>query len=365
MFGIDRRLVQNFDWTLLALVLLLATLGIVNLISATAGGEGLSDTVRRQLISLGLGLLVAAFVAAVDYRHLERLALPVFVVALGLLALTLVIAPVTRGSQSWLFGGRIQPSELAKIALVLALARYFQRYPPGETRRLRDLLWPAGIIAMPVGLIVAQRDMGVALLTLLIGGTYLALVRIPWRAWAGVAMLGVAAFAALWTFALAPYQKERILGVIDPGRDPLASGYQANQSRIAIGSGGLLGTGYMEGTQTQLRFLPTQHTDFAFSVVAEEWGFVGSSVVLVLYGSLLFWGLVVARSSKDEFGALLAIGVVGCLFWPATLNVAMVLGLAPVIGVPLPLFSYGGSALVVTLALTGLLMNVSMRRYVF
>ena len=175
----------------------------------------------------------------------------------------------------------------------------------------------------------------------------------------------LASLAALWTFALAPYQKERIQGVVDPSRDPLASGYQANQSRIAVGSGGLFGTGYMEGTQTQLRFLPTQHTDFAFSVVAEEWGFAGSSLVLTLYGTLLFWGLVVARSSKDEFGALLAIGVVGCLFWPAALNVAMVLGLAPVIGVPLPLFSYGGSALVTTLALIGLLMNVSMRRYVF
>jgi rod shape determining protein RodA len=207
--------------------------------------------------------------------------------------------------------------------------------------------------------------MGVALLTLLIGGTYLALVNIPWRAWFGVAVLALAALAALWTFGLAPYHKERILGVLDPGRDPLASGYQANQSRIAVGSGGLLGTGYMKGTQTQLRFLPTQHTDFAFSVVAEEWGFVGSSVVLGLYATLLLWGLVVARSSKDEFGALLAIGVVGCLFWPAVLNVAMVLGLAPVIGVPLPLFSYGGSALVVTLCLVGLLLNVSMRRYVF
>jgi rod shape determining protein RodA len=229
---------------------------------------------------------------------------------------------------------------------------------------LRDLFWPGVLLGLPVGLIVLQRDMGVALLTLLIGATYLPLVRIPWKIWALLAALAQAAHAAHWTIALAP-QKERIMAVVDPGRDPLASGYQVNQSRIAIGSGGLLGTGYMEGTQTQLRFLPTQHTDFAFSVVAEEWGFVGSAVVLGLYATLLFWGLVIARSSKDDFGALLAIGVVGCLFWPAVLNVAMVLGLAPVIGVPLPLFSYGGSALVTTLAAIGLLMNVSMRRYVF
>jgi rod shape determining protein RodA len=145
----------------------------------------------------------------------------------------------------------------------------------------------------------------------------------------------------------------------------LASGYQVNQSRIAVGSGGLLGKGYREGTQTQLRFLPTQHTDFAFSVWAEEWGFVGSVGMLGVYAFLLIWGLVVARNAKDPFGALLAIGVVGTLFWPAVLNVGMVLGLAPVIGVPLPFISYGGSALVVTMVSIGLLLNVSLRRWVF
>jgi rod shape determining protein RodA len=365
MLGIDRRSIQNFDWTLLGLVILLAGAGLVNLYSATGSPDGLSDEMRRQLLSFGLGAIAAVLCTTIDYRHFERFALPAFGLALALIAVTLVVAPITRGSQSWLFGGRVQPSELAKVTLVLALARYFQRYPPGQTTRLRDLVWPGAIIALPVGLILAQRDMGVALLTLLIGGTYLFLVRIPWRAWLGVAALGVAALVALWSFALAPYQKERILGVVDPGRDPLASGYQVTQSRIAIGSGGLFGTGYRDGTQTQLRFLPTQHTDFAFSVLAEEWGFVGSCAVLTLYATLLVWGLVVARSSKDEFGALLAIGVVGCLFWPAVLNIAMVIGLAPVIGVPLPLFSYGGSALVVSFALLGLLMNVSMRRYVF
>jgi rod shape determining protein RodA len=365
MLGIDRRSVQNFDWTLLALIALLSAAGLVNLYSATWTSDGLSDEMRRQLISFGIGAVAAGICTAVDYRHFERFALPAFAGVLSVIAITMVIAPNVGGSQSWLFGGRVQPSELAKVGLVLALARYFQRYPPSQTTRLRDLARPGAIIALPVGLIIGQHDMGVALLTLLIGGTYLFLVRIPWRAWFAVGVAGVAALVALWTFALAPYQKERILAVADPGRDPLASGYQVTQSRIAIGSGGLLGTGYREGTQTQLRFLPTQHTDFAFSVLAEEWGFVGSCATLAVYATLLIWGLVVARSSKDEFGALLAIGVVGCLFWPAVLNIAMVVGLAPVIGVPLPLFSYGGSALVVTFALLGLLMNVSMRRYVF
>ena len=152
-------------------------------------------------------------------------AFPIFGVALGLLLLTLVIAPITRGSQSWLFGGRVQPAEIAKLALVLALARYFHRNPPGETRRLRELIPPGLIAALPVGLIAAQRDLGVALLTLLVASTYLFFVRIPWRAWLGVAVLAAAALGALWQFGLADYQKERILGVVDPGRDPLASGY--------------------------------------------------------------------------------------------------------------------------------------------
>jgi rod shape determining protein RodA len=365
LFEIDRRLLQNFDWMLLLLVTAIVAAGIVNLASATHVGDELTENMRRQLFSLGIGGVALVLALVIDYRRFERLALPLFAICIALLAATLVFAPVTRGSQSWIFGGRLQPSELAKLGLILALARYFHRNPPGEIRRLRELARPCLIATLPVGLVVLQRDMGVALLTLLIGSTYLAFTRIPWRSWIGVAVIGVATLISLWMFVLEPYQQRRILDVIDPGRDPLSSGYQAIQSRIAIGSGGLFGTGYRAGTQTQLRFLPTQHTDFAFSVLAEEWGFVGSCAVLLLYMTLLLWGLRVARNSKDTFGAMLAVGLVGAVFWPVVLNIGMVLGLAPVIGVPLPLFSYGGSALVTSLVGIGLLMNVSMRRYVF
>jgi rod shape determining protein RodA len=365
LFGIDRRLLQNFDWVLLVLVVILLGMGIVNLNSATHAVSGLAEEVRRQLLAIAVGSAAFFLTMAIDYRHYERLALPLFGVCVALLVATLIFAPVTRGSQSWLFGGRLQPSEFAKIGLILALARYFQRNPPATVRSLSDLMRPVAILALPVALIVMQRDMGVALLTLLIGSTYFAFVRVPWRTWVGVGAVGIAALISLWMYGLQPYQQRRILDVIDPGRDPLASGYQAIQSRIAVGSGGLFGSGYLEGSQTQLRFLPTQHTDFIFSVLAEEWGFLGSVAVLLVYGALLLWGLVIARRSKDGFGAMLAIGVVGVLFWPAALNIAMVLGLAPVIGVPLPLFSYGGSALLTSLIALGLLMNVSMRRYVF
>jgi len=367
MLGIDRRTVQNFDWVLFGLVGTLIACGLVNLTSASHAGDDLllSATVRRQISAVGLGALAIAVIVAVDYRHVERFATAIYGGVIALLVATLFLADETRGARAWLFGGRFQPSELAKIAMVIALARWFQRNPPSEITSLAQLLPAAGIAAVPVGLILLQKDMGVALLTLLVALTYLPLVRVRLRAWGVVAALGVVALAALWTFGLKDYQQKRILDFVDPSRDPLSSGYQAMQSRIAVGSGGLTGKGWMEGTQTQLRFLPTQHTDFAYSVLAEEWGFAGSAGVLALYLSMLLWGLWIARNARDGFGAMLAIGLVGVLFWPAVINVAMVLGLAPVIGVPLPLFSYGGSAMVSACVTLGLLLSISMRRYVF
>jgi rod shape determining protein RodA len=369
MARIERRTAQHYEWWLLGLVCLLIGLGLVNLMSAThAGAEGmLSPNVARQLAAVGIGAALLAISMFFDYRQLERWGWFVYAGALLLLASTLILAPVTRGNQSWLVFGplRLQPAELAKLGMIVALARWFHRNPPATIRRLRDLWRPGVILAVPVGLIILQRDLGVAVLTLLIGCTYLLFVRIPTRAWLAVGGVALAVLAAVWLFGLEPYQKSRILDVVDPGRDPLASGYQANQSRIAIGSGGLLGKGYMEGTQTQLRFLPTQHTDFIFSVLAEEWGLAGASTVLALYLLLLLWGLFIARGSKDRFGALLAVGIVGMLFWPTVVNLAMVLGLGPVIGVPFPFLSYGGSAMMTSLLAVGLLLNVSLRRYMF
>ena len=369
MARIDRGLLQNFDWGLLLLSLCLLAMGMANLVSAThaEASSWLSPAVRRQLTALALGSVVFVVALVVDYRHLERFAPLLYGLGLALLVATLWVGQTISGNQSWLVFGplRLQPAELAKISMVVMLARYFHRHPLGQIQRLRDLFIPGLFVAVPVAIIVAQRDLGVALLTLLIGLTYLPLTNIPSRAWIAVALSGLAVLAAIWMLALEPYQKDRILDVMNPGRDPLASGYQANQSRIAVGSGGLVGKGYMEGTQTQLRFLPTQHTDFVFSVLAEEWGLLGATAALVLYAALLLWGLLIARGSKDGFGALVAVGIVGTLFWPAAINIAMVLGLGPVIGVPLPLFSYGGSALVAALISLGLLLNVSMRRYMF
>jgi len=365
--GIERRVWRDFDWPLFCLMFALIAMGLGNLVSAThAGSVGvLSTEVERQLVALAIGVVGLVCAVVLDLRRLERLALPIYFASCLLVASTLVLAPMHRGSRSWLMYGpiRLQPSEFTKVGLVLAMAWLFVRWPPTSITRLRDLWRPGLVIALPVGLIIAQRDMGVAVLTLLVGATYLPFVRIPWRAWALVAGLGIATVVGMWFFVLAEYQRSRVLDFLEPGRDPLASGYQVIQSRIAIGSGGVFGKGWMEGTQTQLRFLPTQHTDFIFSVIAEEWGFVGSAVVLGLYLTLLLWGVQVARRSRDPFGAYLAVGVVGIFFWPATINVAMVLGLFPVIGVALPLFSYGGSAMMASLVALGFLLNVSMRRF--
>lgn len=363
---VDRRRGQHFDWILAFIVVLLMSMGLVNLVSAAASGvEGGSDIVSRQMMVMGLCVFVIGLVVLIDYRHYDRFAYVLYGGCIGLLLLTLAIAEETRGARAWLFSGRFQPSEVAKIGMVIALAHYFGRTPPSSIRRLRDLLMPGLIIAIPVGLIVAQKDLGVAVLTLLIGLTFLPLVHVPLRAWFSMALLAAVGLVALWQYGLKGYQQERILGFLDPSRDPLSSGYQQMQSKIAVGSGGLFGTGWQEGTQTQLRFLPTQHTDFAFSVLAEEWGFLGSALTLGVYAAMLLWGLLIARNSKDTFGSVLAIGLVGTLLWPAAINVAMVLGLAPVIGVPMPLFSYGGSALLSAAISIGLLLNISMRRYVF
>jgi rod shape determining protein RodA len=304
---------------------------------------------------------------AIDYRHLERGALSFYVVTLALLVAVLIVAPVIKGSQRWiLFGvGRLQPSELAKLTLVIVLARILYKRTSTSDMRLRELVVPALLVAIPIALVLRQPDLGTAMLLALLAATYLLFsrVRLGTLVWMGVG--GLAAAGGAWFFYLHDYQKARLLTFLDPEGDPLGAAYHAIQSQIAVGSGGLLGKGFLRGSQSQLDFLPEQQTDFVFSVLAEEWGFVGGMLVLGLYLALFVRGLLIARASKDLFGSYLAIGVVAMLFWPCVINLAMVLGLAPVVGIALPLLSYGGSALITSMVGIGLLMNISMRRYVF
>jgi rod shape determining protein RodA len=362
----DRRLVQNFDWVLLVLVMLICGIGIVNLYSAGYNQTGVTPLYVKQLywLAVGLGLLVVTLVY--DYRHLEKLSLPLYIISILLLVGVMYGGKMVSGSRRWLAMGPLsfQPAELAKIAIILVLATYFSQRPRLEALRLQDLIIPLVLVIIPVGLIIKQPDLGSAILLALVAASMILFVGVRWRILVGSALSMVMLSPLIWHF-LKDYQRQRVLTFLDPGRDPLGAGYHILQSMIAVGSGQFWGKGFLQGTQSQLYFLPEQHTDFVFSVFAEEWGFVGSVVLLLLFIGLVFWGLWVARNCKDRFGHLLAVGVTALIFWQVFINLCMVTGFLPVVGIPLPLFSYGGSSLITTLLGVGFLLNIRMRRYLF
>jgi rod shape determining protein RodA len=362
----DRRLVQNFDWLLLALILLIAGIGIVNLYSAgfNRTPEGVTPVYLKQIYWLLVGLWILFLTLVIDYHHLEKLAYPLYILSIALLIAVMFAGKTVSGSKRWLVLGPIsfQPSELVKIALILVLARHFHRLSPQGPLRFKDILFPLVLILIPAALIAKQPDLGSAILVTLAGGSMILLVGVHWRTLLTGVIILVSAIPAAWPF-LKEYQQQRVRTFLDPERDPLGSGYHIIQSKIAVGSGQFWGKGFLQGTQSQLHFLPEQHTDFVFSVFAEEWGFVGSAAVVLLYLGLSLWGLLIARNCKERFGQLLALGVTALLFWQVFINLCMVTGLLPVVGIPLPLFSYGGSSLITTMLALGLLLNLRMRRF--
>jgi rod shape determining protein RodA len=369
MQGIDRRLIQNFEWPLFTMAVLVSGIGIVNLISASPEqtATGLPDTALRQLVWLGIGVALMFATLVPDYRRLERLALPFYAVVVVLLGAVLVSGRIVNGSQRWIDLGpfNLQPSELAKLAMILLFARMLARRSASVPIGLRDLIVPGILIAIPAALIVKQPDLGTTLVVCIVSASFLVIARVHVVSFVLLALFGLGAAAVGWFFFLHDYQKERVFTFLNPERDPLGAAYHAIQSQIAVGSGGLFGKGFGQGSQSQLDFLPEQQTDFVFSVLGEEWGFVGVAVVLLLYLGILLRGLMIAHSSKDLFGTYLALGVVALFFWAGAINIGMVIGVLPVVGVPLPMLSYGGSALLTCMAALGLLMNVSMRRYIF
>ena len=245
------------------------------------------------------------------------------------------------------------------------LARYFNQRPSLTVLRSRNLLIPLALVLAPVALIVKQPDLGSSILVALVAGSMILFVGVSWRTLAVGSLTLVLSTPLIWHF-LKDYQKQRVLTFLDPEKDPLGAGYHIIQSMIAVGSGQFWGKGFLQGTQSQLHFLPEQHTDFVFSVFAEEWGFVGSAVLVLLYlrpGTL--WAVQLSRSCKERFGQLLALGVAALIFWQVFINLCMVTGLLPVVGIPLPLFSYGGSSLITTLFGVGILLNLRMRSFLF
>jgi len=363
----DRRLVQNFDWLLLVLVFLITAMGLVNLYSAgfnRAGGGTPLYIKQLYWLAVGLGLMVLTMLY--DYRHLEKMGYPAYLLSIILLVAVMVAGKMVSGSRRWLPLGpfAFQPSELAKIAIILVLATYFTRRPRLEKMRLRELLVPGVLVLIPVGLIIRQPDLGSGILVSLVAASMILFVGVYWRTLASLALTMALASPLVWSL-LKDYQRQRVLTFLNPEQDPLGAGYHIIQSMIAVGSGQFWGKGFLQGTQSQLYFLPEQHTDFVFSVFAEEWGFVGSLVLLLLFCGLALWGLQVARDCKERYGQLLALGVTALIFWQMFINLCMVTGFMPVVGIPLPLFSYGGSSLITTLLGVGFLLNIRMRRYLF
>jgi rod shape determining protein RodA len=361
---LQRRWLDSLDVPSLATALALTGFGLLAIASATAGDPAKVDLWKTQLLWIGMSCFVLAVVVGVDYRLWAEFSPVLYALSSLLLVLTLFFGVEVGGNRSWLAFGpfRFQPSELAKWTTCLMLGTYLAERVRGGLRPGQALVM-GGIAGLPMGLVARQPDMGTAITFVPIYLAALLLGGLRWRWIVGVLVLA-AILAPIGWGQLKDYQKERILTVFDPERDPSGVGYQARQSKIAIGSGGLVGKGIFAGTQSRLNFLPAQHTDFVLAVLAEELGFLGVATILGLYFYLLHRGVVAARSSRDRLGTYLSLLVVSWFTGQIAVNVGMVLGLLPTIGVPLPLLSYGGTAMIAVMAGIGILVGVRTRRFV-
>jgi rod shape determining protein RodA len=365
--GIGRRSLtladklRSIQWGLVLLIALIAGIGFAMLYSAANGD--FQPWAARQMVRFAIVMVAVIAAALIDVRYWFRGAYWIYAVALALVVAVDLRGIVGMGAQRWIGIGamQLQPSEIMKIALVLALARYFHCLPPENIGRLRYLIMPALMVAVPVLLVLKQPDLGTAMMLLAAGGVlfFLAGVRV-WMFAAGAAA-ALAAVPLAWSM-LRDYQKSRLYTFLDPERDPLGAGYHILQSKIALGSGGLFGKGFLQGTQSHLSFLPEKQTDFIFTMIAEEFGLIGGLVLLALYVLVLVYAFAIALRSRSQFGQLLALGIATNFFLYAFINTAMVVGLIPVVGVPLPLISYGGTAMIAVLLGFGLLMNIGIHR---
>ncbi|NSW87221.1 MAG: rod shape-determining protein RodA [Syntrophobacteraceae bacterium] len=366
----DRRLIENFDWSIIWVLLGIIAIGLLSVYSALymqIQSNPTHNLFVKQLMWLAVGFAVMFATLFIDYQQLRVISTWLYVLVLLLLVAVLVVGKEVNGARRWLdLGGvQFQPSELMKIVIVIYLAGVFSSQDVSAYPSLKKLLLPVASLVAPVLLILAQPDLGTAICVVTIAGTMIFFMGIRWKYIVGF-VLGVVPFIyPVWEHVLKPYQKKRILILLRPDLDPLGAGYHIRQSKIAIGSGMVWGKGFLNGTQSKLHFLPEKHTDFIFSVWAEEWGFVGCAVLLFLFVLLIMLALRVVRRSKDRYGSLLVVGMTALILWQVVINVGMVIGLLPVVGITLPFVSYGGSSLITLCFAIGMIENVSMRRYVF
>lgn len=351
----------NLSWPLMAVIALLGLIGVAMQYSAAGGAW--QPWAMSQLSKLLLGWVLFALILITPIRWIMRLSYPFYLLCIGLLVAVEIAGDVGLGAQRWIDLGfiRIQPSELMKPALILALARYFHMVRHEDQNHFMLLLPPLLLIAVPLLLVLKQPNLGTATILAFIGVSMLFLAGLRWQYFAAVALVAALMVPIGWQ-SLHSYQKQRVMTFLDPSQDPLGSGYNIMQSIIAIGSGGFGGKGYLEGSQAQLDFLPEKQTDFIFTMLAEEFGFIGVLVLIALFAALLSFTLALSQRAKSRFVSLMCAGVGAAFFAHMFINMAMVMGIVPVVGVPLPFLSYGGTFLLSAMILSGLLMKAYIHR---
>jgi len=353
--------IWRINWGLILVLTAIAAVGVLALYSA-AGGR-FEPWAGRHAMRYGVALAFALVVALIHPKVWLALAWPIYILSMLLLVAVDVAGKIGMGAQRWLVLGpmQIQPSEIAKVAVILVLARYYHGLTREQAARFLYTLPPLIVIMAPVGLVMVQPDLGTAMMVLLGGAALLFVAGVRLWMFLGAAVTAIGCLPFAWSF-MHEYQRKRVLTFLDPDRDPLGAGYHITQSKIAIGSGGLFGKGFLKGTQSALNFLPEKQTDFIFTTFVEEWGMVGACVLLALFMLVLLWGFSIALRSQHHFGRLVALGVTSMMFLYVFINTSMVMGLLPVVGVPLPLVSNGGTAMVSVMFACGLLIGVNVYR---
>jgi rod shape determining protein RodA len=353
--------IRGISWGLVLLICAAAGFGIAVLYSAADGS--MEPWAAKQTIRFAIALILMVGAALLDIRHWFRAAYWVYAIVLALVVAVDLRGFVGMGAQRWIDLGviQLQPSELMNVVVVLALARYFHSLSGEEVGRIRYLILPALTVGVPAALVLKQPDLGTAVMLLMGGAALFFIAGVRLRYFALTAAAAATALPGVWHF-LRDYQKSRIYTFLDPESDPLGAGYHILQSKIALGSGGLFGKGFLQGSQSHLSFLPEKQTDFIFTTLAEEFGLVGGLGLLALYSLIIVYGFAIALRSRNHFGRLLGLGIVASFFLSVFINTAMVMGLIPVVGVPLPLISYGGTAMLAVMFGFGLLINVGVHR---
>lgn len=352
---------RSLNWGLVLLVTLIAIVGYAALYSA--GGGKAQPWAERHIIRYAIILIPMISIALIDLRFWFRLSYPLYFIALMLLLAVEIMGDIGMGAQRWINLGviRLQPSEVMKIGVIMALARYYHSIPVEEVKRWRALIPPIFIIGAPVGLVLLQPDLGTSLMIAVGGVLMMFLGGVKWWKFAGAGCIALASVPVAWHL-MHDYQKKRVLTFLNPEEDPLGAGYHIMQSKIALGSGGIEGKGFLQGTQSHLNFLPEKQTDFIFTLLAEEWGLMGGLVVLFLFALVFLYGFLIALRARHHYGRLLALGLTINFALYVFINIAMVMGLMPVVGVPLPLVSYGGTVMLTSMISFGLIMNVYCHR---